>query len=202
MIDGMKQALSRVQEWASAGGLKVLDRGHSAKRPMAAIAAAALLVTGLSGCASMGPNEGMGALIGAGAGAVIGNALDGGHGGGRYGHRSNGSGGAIVGALVGAGVGGAVGRNVDMQEWMRDQQFAEVAHRGPMGHRYERPYMYRGAPGRMYVTPRREYRNTYGYCRDYQTEIVVGRHVEMGVGTACLGRDGYWHVVRAPRPVW
>lgn len=197
MMDSMKGALERVQSWASAGGLKVFARREDSDspaaagtaRPMRTVAAAALMATALTGCATMGPNERVGQIVGAVGGAVIGSQI------------GDSRAGTAIGTLLGSEMGRSVGRSVDMAQWMQDRDFAYRVHRAPMGRPMVRPYTYRGYHGQMRVIPRHTYRIPQGlYCRQYQTEIYVGGYREIGTGTACQMPNGTWRIMNAPRP--
>lgn len=79
---------------------------HTLAKATAIVLAAALLVVGLAGCASMS-NQQKGAVIGAGSGAVIGGVI------------GNQAGNTAVGAIIGAAVGGAAGAYIG--NYMDDQ---------------------------------------------------------------------------------
>ena len=46
------------------------------------------------------------------------------------------------------------------------------------------------------VTPTRTGRDvqTGAYCREYQTEVIVGGEAQVGYGTACRMPDGDWKI--------
>ncbi|NNL64898.1 MAG: hypothetical protein HKP30_01520 [Myxococcales bacterium] len=157
---------------------------QSIRRPLAALAAVALLVPG---CASdtFGPKTTIGGLGGAAAGGLLGAAS-----GGR--HRSEK---IAAGVILGGLLGGALGNVLDQ----RDRQLAqENAHRA----------LEHGATGNASVwnnpdnghsgsfTPTRTYQESSGrYCREYQQTIRVGERREQAYGTACRQPDGSWQIV-------
>jgi hypothetical protein len=71
------------------------------------------LILGLSGCASMGPNETAGTLIGGAAGGLLGSTIGGG-----TGQVAAAAGGAILGSMVG----GQLGRQQDANQGYYQQQ--------------------------------------------------------------------------------
>jgi surface antigen len=120
-------------------------------------------------------------------GALLGGAA-GGYAGYRLGDRDSRALATLGGAILGALVGGTIGRAMDQADQYCVGQVLEQATTGQRvvwenpdrGSRYE-------------VTPTRTYETTGGqYCREYQTEIVIGGRVEHAYGTACRQPDGSW----------
>lgn len=154
----------------------------------------AVLMAGVmmvQGCATTGPREQSGLLIGATLGALVGAAAshsrhrDWYHGGDGYSTAA-----IVIGGLVGAVVGGAIGRQMDE----RDQQYAGYAlenvrtgvpstWRNPdTGHDYQ-------------ITPTNTYESRTGPCREYTLEALIGGETETIYGTACRQLDGSWKMV-------
>src|SRR5215471_20055041 len=58
---------------------------------------------------------------------------------------------------------------------------------------YPPPYAY--GPAYAYAPPAPQYQQQQGYCREFQTTIVVDGHPQDAHGTACQQPDGTWQVV-------
>jgi len=127
-------------------------------------------VLGLQGCATTGPREQSGMLIGGTLGALVGATTsysrrrDWYHGGDGYSTAA-----IVIGALAGAAIGGAIGRHMDEM----DRQYAGYAlenvrtgvpstWRNPdTGYEYE-------------ITPTETYETQAGPCREYVLEAMIG----------------------------
>jgi surface antigen len=155
-------------------------------KPVASLLLAAAL--GLQGCATTGPREQTGMLIGGTLGALVGATTsysrhrDWYRGGDGYSTAA-----IVIGALAGAAIGGAIGRHMDDL----DRQYAGYAlenvrtgvpstWRNPdTGYEYE-------------ITPTETYESGSGPCREYVLEAMIGGEKETIYGTACRQADGSW----------
>ena len=144
----------------------------------------AMIVAGVfvvSGCATTGPSEGAGMVIGGIIGGVLGHQV------------GDGSGQAVatvVGTLIGASVGGAVGRSMDEVDRMRMNASLETVRTG-VTTTWSNPdsgYDYA-------VTPTRTWETDEGPCREYTMEAEIGGRTEQIYGTACRQPDGSWRIV-------
>jgi len=119
-----------------------------------------------------------GTVFGAAGGGLIGGVA------------SHGNPAAIVGGILLGGLfGHAVSHDIDCD----DQRYAFNVYadglNGDIGHRYDWSH----GDSRGYFTPTREYSEHGMRCREFTT--VTWRHGEelRHDGSACYGRDGYWH---------
>ena len=148
--------------------------------PISKFAAVGLAALSLGACASSGPKEGAGTVIGAGAGAVAGGLVGGAVGG---------SSGAVTGAAVGGVIGNAVGRDLDEQD--RAAMLDAETYAFENGQR--RPW--RGKRAYGYVEPGPVYTDLRGQCRDYTQRIYIDGRPRLAQGVACRGADGAWRPV-------
>jgi len=151
-----------------------------------AVMAALLSVGILSGCVTdQGNKQLIGSVIGAGAGGYAGSNIGGGKG-----KLAATAAGAILGGLFGNSIGSSLDR-ADKQYAMRAQN---VALEAPVGKSIEWSNPKTGNQGS--VTPTRTGRDTRtgAYCREYQTEVIVGGEAQVGYGTACRMPDGDWKI--------
>ena len=148
-------------------------------------AIAGTLVT--AGCASdAGPNQTGGALLGAGLGALVGSQF--GHGDGRIAATA-------IGTLAGAAIGSNVGKRLDDQDRQRMHDAEARAYNAKVGETIVWNNPDNGHGGS--VTPTRDGRRGGDeYCREFQTEIIIGGQKEKGYGTACRQPDGSWKIVK------
>jgi surface antigen len=142
-----------------------------------------LVVIAVSGCASMeaAPKTTVGALGGGAFGGLIAAAAGGG-------------GAAIAGAVIGGALlGGLAGNALDQ----RDRQMAAEAQQralenAPSGRPVAWSNPDSGHQGT--VTPTRTYQSGDSYCREFQSDVVIGGKSEKAHGTACRQPDGSWKV--------
>ncbi len=142
----------------------------------------AALVTGLAlpGCATEGPKEQSGMVIGGILGGVLGAQIGKGHG------REVA---IIAGTLAGAAIGGAVGKSMDDVDRMKVAQTLEGVRTG-VSSSWHNP-----DTGVDYtVTPTRTYETASGPCREFTTEAIIGGKKQSVYGTACRQPDGSWKV--------
>ena len=141
----------------------------------------------LAGCASMGPKEQAGTMVGGVGGALIGSQFGGGSG------RLVG---VAIGTLAGALIGQEIGRSLDANDQRLMQENAQYA----LEHsRTEEMSTWRnpdsGHSGS--ITPRRTYQTAEGrYCREYQQTVIIGGEEQQAYGRACRQPDGSWKIVR------
>jgi len=152
-----------------------------------AIPALATVLT-LSGCANdgRGGKEVGGTLMGAAAGGFIGSQM-GGRGGG-------GMAATAIGTLLGAYIGNSIGRQLDEDDRRRMREAEMRAYTAPLNEpiRWNNPN--NGNSG--YITPIRDGHTSSGsYCREFQSEVVVGGERQNAHGTACREPDGSWRIV-------
>jgi surface antigen len=97
----------------------------------------------------------------------------------------------IGGAVLGALAGSEIGRQMDENDELKAQQTLETA---PTGQTTTWRNPDTGAEFAM--TPTKTYKEprTGQYCREYQTEVVVGGKTEHAYGTACRQPDGSWKI--------
>src|SRR5215475_11316654 len=142
-----------------------------------------LLVVGATGCETIqeNPKTSIGAFGGAAFGGLIAAAAGGG-------------GAAIAGAVIGGALlGGAAGTLLDQ----RDRQLAAQAQQRaleatPTGTPVAWTNPDSGHQGT--VTPVRTFQADGRYCREFQSEVIIGGKPERGFGTACRMPDGSWQI--------
>ncbi len=141
----------------------------------------------LAGCATMGPKEQAGTVVGGVGGALIGSQFGGGTG------RLVG---VAVGTLAGALSGGEIGRSLDANDRRMMEENAQYA----LEHdRTDQPSEWRNPDTGHYgtITPKRTYRVASGqYCREYQQTVVIGGQEQQAYGHACRQPDGSWKIVQ------
>lgn len=141
----------------------------------------------LAGCASMGPKEQAGTMVGGVGGALIGSQFGGGSG------RLVG---VAIGTLAGALIGQEIGRSLDANDQRLMQENAQQALEYG---RTDEPSTWRnpdsGHSGS--ITPTRTYQVAEGrYCREYQQTVIIGGEEQTAYGRACREPDGSWKIVR------
>jgi surface antigen len=140
---------------------------------------AAALAT--AGCATQGPREEVGMLIGGVMGGVLGSQVGSGRG------RTLAT---AAGAVVGGAVGASVGRSMDDVDRMKMAATLETTRTG-VATEWRNPdtgYYYRMEPTRTYETAE-------GPCREYTMDAQIGGRTEQVYGTACRQPDGSWQIV-------
>lgn len=135
----------------------------------------------LTGCATDGPNQQAGTIIGGVLGGVLGAQVGKGHG------RTAA---IIAGSLAGAAIGGSVGRTMDDNDRRKVAETLEGVRTG-VPSTWHNP-----DTGAQYsVTPTRTYETASGPCREFTTEAIIGGKREKVYGTACRQPDGSWRVM-------
>jgi surface antigen len=152
------------------------------------LAAPALAMTvALSGCANdgRGGNEVGGTLMGAALGGLVGSQF--GRGEGRLAATA-------AGTLLGAYIGNSVGRKLDEEDRRRMRDAEVRAYTSPLNEPIVWNNPRNGTSGS--VTPIRDGQSSRGeYCREFQSEVVVGGERQNAHGTACREPDGSWRIV-------
>jgi surface antigen len=150
---------------------------------MRCVAVVLLLAPVATGCASIEENPK--AAIGGFGGAAFGGLLAAAAGGG---------GAAIAGAVIGGALLGALGGNMLDQ---RDKRLAAEAQQralesAPSGKPVAWTNPDTGHQGT--VMPVRTYQSGGTYCREFQSNVVIGGKDEKAYGTACRQPDGSWKI--------
>lgn len=149
---------------------------------------AALLIAALAagGCAqNAGQKESGGAVLGAVLGGLLGS---------QFGKGDGKLAATALGTLAGAAVGSTVGRSMDDVDRMKMRQAERAAYTAPLNETivWNNP----NTGNRGSVTPVRDGSTNAGaYCREFQSEIIVGGNMQTGYGTACRQSDGTWKIV-------
>ena len=142
----------------------------------------------LGGCANdqRGNREVGGTLMGAAIGGFLGSLI--GKGNGRLAATA-------IGTLAGAAIGNSVGRQLDEKDRMMIRNAEYQAYSAPL----QEEIVWNNSDSGNYgsITPIRD-RTRPGdsaYCREFQSEIVVGGEPQQAYGTACRQPDGSWKIV-------
>lgn len=140
------------------------------------------VVLALASCTTPPTKEDAGTVLGGIGGGVIGSAIGGGKG------RTA----AIIGGtLIGALIGRQIGKSIDTTDELRAQQVLETNRTGQTS-----TWVNPDTHNTVAVTPTRTYQEPSGqYCREYQTEVIVGGQNERAYGTACRQPDGSWKII-------
>ena len=153
----------------------------------------ALLVTTLtvsliltSGCQQTRGNNGTtGALIGGATGALAASHI--GKGSGRVAA-------TMLGAFAGAVIGSEIGQYLDEIDKQKADEAFHQASKAPIGRTVKWNNPETGHHGTVTAT-RDGVASTGEYCREYQTQVVVGGKVQNAYGTACRKPDGSWEIM-------
>lgn len=154
--------------------------------PLAALMVAVMSIGALSGCVTdQNTKQVVGSLVGAGLG---------GWGGSKIGSGKGQMAAIAVGTLAGGLLGNSVGQSLDRADQAYAQKAQWQASSAPIGETISWSNPETGNKGR--VTPTREGRHQQSgaYCREYQTEVIVGGEAQVGYGTACRMPDGDWQI--------
>lgn len=136
----------------------------------------------LVACATPPTKEDVGTVLGGVGGGVIGAQVGGGHG------RTAA---IIAGSILGAILGKEVGKSMDRTDELMAAHVLEVNKTGQSS-----TWINPDTQNQVTVTPERTYQKPTGqYCREYQTQVVVGGKTEQAYGTACRQPDGSWKIV-------
>lgn len=95
----------------------------------------------------------------------------------------------IGGTIIGALIGGHIGRSMDQVDQNCIGQILE--HAPP-----NQPVTWQDGGGQYQVTPSPAFQNQQGrYCREYQTNAMIGGQAQQTYGTACRQPDGSWQMM-------
>jgi surface antigen len=148
-------------------------------------ATALISVLTLAACENQGPNQTGGTAIGAATGSILGAAIAGPH---------DSLAGALFGAVAGGIVGNAIGKNLDDADRAHMREAEMRAYSSPLNEPISWNNPNNGHSG--YVTPIREGHGHSGdYCREFQTEVIVGGQRQSAYGRACRQPDGSWKII-------
>ena len=144
-----------------------------------------VLVASLAACADTGPKQLDGGVLGGAGGGFLCS-----HFGRGSGNLAATAGCAVIGAFLGSEVGKSLDRS-DQTYAMQAQQRAVVL--APVGQQIQwaspsNPGVY----GYTVAGPVQPVQS--GYCREYQTTVVVGGETKNAYGRACQGPDGQWRI--------
>ena len=142
------------------------------------LAGAITLALGATACT----NEQSGQVVGGILGGIAGHQVGGGRG------RTVAT---VAGTIAGAFIGGNVGRSMDDTDRLKAHRSLEYSQTNETTH-WSNP-----DTGNAYsMTPTRTWQSDNGrYCREYQSDVVIGGRRETAYGTACRQPDGSWKVV-------
>jgi len=162
------------------------NKPSKTRRPVAMAMAAVLSLGLLSGCVTdQGTKQGVGTLLGAGLGGFAGSKIGGGKGQ---------LAATAAGVLLGGFLGNSVGQSLDRADQAYATRAQNAALEAPVGQTISWSNPESGNRGS--VTPTRVGRDVQSgaYCREYQTEVIVGGEAQVGYGTACQMPDGDWKI--------
>lgn len=142
-----------------------------------------LFLVPVTGCQTHSQREQTGAVMGGALGGVLGSNVG----------RGEGRTAAIIaGTLLGAVIGSEIGRYMDQTDELQAQRALEL-NRDRQPSQWQNP----NTGAEFSATPISTYQRPSGqYCREYQTDIIVGGKKETGYGTACRQPDGSWEIVK------
>lgn len=139
------------------------------------------LLVVLVACSAPPKKAEIGTVLGGVGGGILGAQVGGGHG------RTAA---IIAGTILGAIIGQEIGRSIDRTDELMAQQVLEVNRSGQTTQ-----WVNPDTGNTVAVTPTRTYQAPSGqYCREYQTQVIVGGRTENAYGTACRQPDGSWKI--------
>jgi len=142
-----------------------------------------MIVLPLVACSAPPKKADVGTVLGGVGGGVVGAQVGGGHG------RTAA---IIAGTILGAIIGQEIGRSIDRTDELKAQQVLETNRTGQTSQ-----WVNPDTGSTVVVTPTRTYQEPSGqYCREYQTEVMVGGERQQAYGTACRQPDGSWKIVK------
>ncbi|MFO7593228.1 MAG: glycine zipper 2TM domain-containing protein [Pseudomonadota bacterium] len=140
-----------------------------------------LMSLALAGCATQGPREESGMVIGGLLGGLLGAQAD---------DRRLRPIAIIAGTLIGSSIGGSIGSYMDETDRLRAGQTLETVRTG-VSSSWRNP-----DNGVQYqFTPTHTYETAQGPCREYTMEALIGGRREQVYGTACRQPDGSWQIM-------
>lgn len=99
----------------------------------------------------------------------------------------------IGGTLAGAALGGYIGSYMDKMDKMDRENLNQTLETQPSGETAE--WKNPDTEKQYKIKPTKTYEKDNTYCREFQTEIVVGGETKQGYGTACRQPDGAWKII-------
>ena len=99
----------------------------------------------------------------------------------------------IGGTLLGAALGGYVGSYMDRMDRTDKVTLNKTLEHTPTNQTVQ--WRNPDTKTSYTVTPQRTYQRQGRYCREYQTEVIVGGQVQKSYGQACRQPDGQWEIV-------
>lgn len=153
------------------------------KRVLAGLAAI-VVAGGLAACENPNRNQIGGTMLGGAVGGLAGSQI--GSGSGRLAATA-------AGALLGAWVGNSAGQSLDRA----DRAAATTAHTQALSSGQQIRWNNPDTGHYGTVTPTRDGQDmrTGAYCREFQSQVVVGGQTQNAYGTACQQPDGSWRIV-------
>ncbi|MFA6500160.1 MAG: RT0821/Lpp0805 family surface protein [Desulfurivibrionaceae bacterium] len=125
-------------------------------------------------------------------GTIIGGVLGGAIGAATAGRGPGRTAGVIVGTLLGSLFGHEIGKSLDEADELRTVHVLEKNKTGQAS-TWTNP----DKESEITVMPSRTYQSPSGeYCREYQTDVIVGGEKQKAFGTACRQADGQWKIVQ------
>lgn len=140
-----------------------------------------ILLLASLGCASQGPNEQSGMVIGGILGGVIGHQV---------GHGRGNAMATVIGTIAGAAIGSSIGQKMDELDRMKMNASLETVRTG-VTTTWKNP----DTQHEYAVTPTRTYETAQGPCREYTLDASIGGKAEQVYGHACRQADGSWKIV-------
>ena len=125
-------------------------------------------------------------------GTIVGGVLGGAVGAATAGRGPGRTAGVIVGTLLGSLFGHEIGKSLDEADELRTAHVLEKNKTGQAS-TWTNP----DKESEITVMPSRTYQSPSGeYCREYQTDVIVGGEKQKAFGTACRQADGQWKIVQ------
>lgn len=126
------------------------------------------------------------------AGTIVGGVLGGAAGAATAGRGPGRTAGVIVGTLLGALFGHEIGKSLDEADELRAAHALEKNKSGQAS-----TWINPDNGNEISVMPSRTYQSPSGeYCREYQSDVIVGGEKQKAFGTACRQPDGQWKIVQ------
>ena len=134
----------------------------------------------LGSCATQGPKEEAGMVIGGMLGGILGAQT-------RSSHDRAVA--IIAGTIIGSAIGGSIGQYMDDTDRLKAAQTLETVRTG-----VSTAWINPDTKVEYQFTPTKTYESTEGPCREYTMEAIIGGKTEQVYGTACRQQDGSWKI--------